>query len=164
MPFALSSGNPEAGSLSSFILYHLQRDVTPVEIRSLAKDRMAHVGMRGFNKLLAHWEDAIEYGHRFQNFSPNTPLSRLRIPSTGSECDMIRIAYEARIDSPGDGQTGERRTVGFTIDGPYEGTVGDAMQAARDFVRDWIKSNYAVRSARGGTGRVDVRVKRVECF
>lgn len=155
---------PEAGSLSSFILYHLERGASRVTITKLASERQQHQDLSGLQGLISHYTATAKYGRRFNDFSPNTPLSRLRLPSLGSECSTIRVSFTATIADPGSGSPGTQREVGFTLDTAYGGTVGDIHQDAEDYVRRWIGENYDVSSRGLNRRKVNIVISRAECF
>jgi len=162
MPLKLSSTSRMAGTISSFVLWHLQRESTPQEIRSLAQERRSSFSASQVNAAIDYWQSVGKYGKAFSGFSQSTPLSRLKPPGTDNKTTGFRFRVDVTLNVPNLEGGLDKRVIQRIIDTSRLGTVADVDAIVRADIIRWLTQHYAVSRAAANRRKITVSYTGVE--
>ena len=164
MPLRTSPMRPAKGSLSSFVLWHLERGDSPAEIMGLAQERRKKFFKENTLDWIKYWSSVKAYGVKFSSYKDSQALSRLAIPSKNDEASKLRVGAVATLNTPkGEGVQRGRR-IAFQFDVELTGNVGEVRDRARAEILAWLQKYYEVRQDTLARRKIDINFTSLEAF
>jgi hypothetical protein len=145
MPYTPSNSLATAGTISNWVLYNQGRGKSREDMVALSREYGKGYAWQSIYSLDRFWRGVKQFASRFNTMSPNTPLSRLNIPSQTGGTDALRVGVVVTFTVNFGKRIQKGKEYSTTVDASFSGNVQQVRQAVFDAALREINAKYGTR-------------------